>query len=86
MFRAVDTPQQPEQHVEDDDGTRVADMGKIVHRRSADVCPHVLRIERREILFRARERVVETESHRILYCLLFELPLRGGRNRVSDFG
>jgi len=56
--------QQPEQHVEHDDGARVADVGKVVDRRPAHIHAHVLRIERLERLFPARQRVVEHQRMR----------------------
>ena len=59
----IDVPQHPEQHVEHDDGPRVADVGEIVDRRSAHVHPHVGRIDGPERLFPARQRVVERERH-----------------------
>ena len=48
---AIDMPQQPEQHVEHDDRPRIADMGKVVDRRTADIHAHVVRIDRRETRF-----------------------------------
>ena len=41
MLGAVEMPQQPEQHVEDDHWPRVADMGEVIDRRAADIHPHV---------------------------------------------
>ena len=45
VLGAVEMPQQPEEHVEDDDRAGVADMGEVIDRRPADVHAHVLRIE-----------------------------------------
>ena len=38
---AIEMAQQPEQHVEDDDRPRIADMGEVVDRRAADIHAHV---------------------------------------------
>jgi hypothetical protein len=43
--------QQSEQHVEDDDGPRVADMGEVVNGRPAGVHPDVRRVDRRKGFF-----------------------------------
>ena len=40
---AVEVPQQPEQHVEDDHRPRIADMGEVVDGRAADIHAHILR-------------------------------------------
>ncbi len=56
---AVEVPQQPEQHVEHDDRARIADMGEVVDRRSADIHAHVRGIERRERPLLLRQRIVE---------------------------
>ena len=56
---AVDETQQAEEHVEDDDRPRVADMGEVVDRRTAHIHADVLRIDRPELLLPARHGVVE---------------------------
>ncbi len=61
VVRAVDVPQEPEQHVEHDDRPGVADMREIVDGRAADIEPHRVRVDRREILLAAGEGVVETQ-------------------------
>ena len=61
---AEEQPQQAEQHVEDDDRPRVADMGEVVDRRAADVHAHGGSIERLESLLRARQRVVQSQRNR----------------------
>ena len=63
---AVEPPQQPEQHVEDDDRPRVADMGEVVDRRPADIHAHRARIERGELGLAARQRIVKSERGRHL--------------------
>ena len=60
---AVEVPQQPEQHVEHDDRARIADMGKVVDRRSAHIHAHARRIDRRKHPLLARQRIVELEFH-----------------------
>ncbi len=57
---AVEMPQQPEQHVEQDDRTCVADMGEVIDRRPADIHAHVGGIERRERPLLLRQRIVES--------------------------
>ena len=56
---AVHVAQEAEQHVEDHDGTRVADVRVVVDGGPAHVHAHVLRIERHEPLLAPRQRVVE---------------------------
>ena len=62
VLGAIEMAQQPEQHVEDDDRPRIADMGEVVDRRAADIHAHVGRIDRDEILLRPRQRVVEPQT------------------------
>ena len=64
VVRPVEMAKQAEEHVEDDDRPRVADMGKIVDRRPADVHAHVLGIEGDKVLLLPCQRVVEPKSHR----------------------
>ena len=61
VLRAIEMPQQAEQHVEDDDRARVADMGEVVDRRPADIHAHVRGIERNEGFLLPRQRIVELE-------------------------
>ena len=56
---AVEVPQQPEQHVEHDDGARVADMGEVIDRRPADIHAHVLGIERHKAALFPGQRIVK---------------------------
>ena len=59
MICPIDAPQQAEQHVEDDDRPRIADMGEIIDRRAADIEPHRLRVERNEVVLGSGQRVEE---------------------------
>ena len=61
VLGAVDVTQQPEQDVEDDRRTRIANMGIVVDRRTTDIHAHVVGIDGGKILLRPRERVVEPE-------------------------
>ena len=63
MLGAVDVPQQTEQHVEDDDGPRIADMGVVVDRRPAHIEAHMRRIEGPKRLLPAGERIVKRKRH-----------------------
>ena len=58
---AINVPQQAKQDVEHDGGARIADMGIIVDRRSADIHAHVGLVQRCEYLFGLGERVVEPD-------------------------
>ena len=60
---AVDMPQQPEQHVEHDDRARIADMGEVIDRRSADIHADIVGIERRERPLLLGQRIVEAQFH-----------------------
>ena len=60
---AVDVAQEPEQHVEDDRRSGVADMGEIVDRRPAHIHAHICRVERTEFRLRPRQRVVKPQTH-----------------------
>jgi hypothetical protein len=61
---AVEMAQQAEQNVENDNGTRVADMGEVIDRRPAHIHAHACRIERREHAFAARQGIVKRKLHR----------------------
>jgi len=63
MFLAVDMTQQAKQHVEYDDGARIADMGKVVDGRSAHIHAYASGIDRRECPLLACQRIVEPEFH-----------------------
>ncbi len=62
VVRAVEMAQQPEQHIEDDDRARIADMGEVIDGRAADIHAHIVGLDRGKILLRARQRIVEPES------------------------
>ena len=59
----VDMPQQPEQNVEHDHRAGIADMGEVVDGRTADVHPHIRRIERPQRLLFLRQGVVQAKFH-----------------------
>ena len=60
---AIDLAQQPEEEIEDDDGARIADVGEVINRRTADIHAHVLTVERDELFLGAGQRVVEAQRH-----------------------
>ena len=60
----IEPLQQPVEHVEHDDGARIADMREVVNRRPAHIEAHMLRVERLERLLGARQRVVDDQGHR----------------------
>ena len=64
MIGAIDVAQQPEQHVKDDDRARIADMGEIIHRGAADIEPHIVRIDGKEVFLLTGQRIVELELRR----------------------
>ena len=59
---AIDMAQQPEENIEHDDGSRVADMGEIIDRRAADIHAHVFRIDGRKFRLFAGQRVVKFQA------------------------
>ena len=63
VLLAIEVPQQPEQHVEHDDRARIADMGEVIDRRSADIHADVVRIERRERPLFLGQRIVQAQLH-----------------------
>ena len=75
---AVEMPQQPVEHVEDDDRARIADMGVVVDGRAADVHAHRLRVEGDKILLLAAQRVVKAQSPEavLVHALLRRWPGR----------
>ena len=52
MVRPVDMAQEPEKHVEDDDGPGVAQMRAVIDGRPADIHPHVIGVDRLEDILR----------------------------------
>ena len=60
---AVYVAEQAKEHVENDDGTRIADVREVVDRRPANVHAHVRRIDRLERLLAPRQCIVERERH-----------------------
>ena len=66
MLRPVDMTEQAEKHVEHDDRPRIADMGVVVDRRAADIETHRVRVDRREILLAAGQRIVEAQRHQFV--------------------
>src|SRR5262249_32971202 len=73
MPGAIEMAEQPEQHVEDDDRPRIADMGIVIDGRPADIHAHCLGIDRREDVLRSRESIVEFQRG---HKLLWDLPAR----------
>ena len=69
--RSIDMAKQAEEQVEDDDRSRVADMGEVVDGRAADVDAHVERIDRDEDVLRPGQRVVEPNVKRHETIFLF---------------
>jgi 2-methylcitrate dehydratase PrpD len=63
MGVAIGMAQQPEQHIEHDGGTRIADMGEVVNRGAADIQADMFGIERDEIVLALGQAVVESQSH-----------------------
>ena len=59
VIRPIKVPQKPEQHVEDDEHTAVADMQMIVDGGAAGIDANVFAIDRLEPLFFSRQGVVE---------------------------
>jgi hypothetical protein len=59
----VTTAQKPDQDVENHRRAGVADVGKVIDRRSADIEGHALRITGLEDPFGAGQGVVEHERH-----------------------
>ena len=66
MIFAIKMTQQPEEDIEHDDRTPIADMRMVVDGRTADIHPHILRIDRREELLVARQCVVDLEGHHLI--------------------
>jgi hypothetical protein len=66
VLGAIEMAQQPEQHVEDDDRPRIADMGIVIDRRAADIHAHMLGVDRRERLLGSGQGIVKSERHGFL--------------------
>jgi len=66
MGLAIDMPEQPVEHVEDDHRPGIADMREVVDRRAADIHAHILRVDRCELRLFTGQRIVEPErgAHR----------------------
>ena len=64
----IQLPQQPEQHIEDNNGASIADMGVVIDRWSADIHADVAGIVRDKILFSAIQRVIEAQIHENPSC------------------
>ena len=63
MVFAVSVTQYPIEQVKRHHRAGIADMGKVVDRRPADIHADVVRIERFERLLAARQRIIESERH-----------------------
>ncbi len=82
----VEPSQEAEEHIEDDDGSRVADVGQVVNGRSADIEAHVRGIDRNEFALLARERVVELQRHGKFRAWASCLPgLIAGPRKAASF-
>ena len=55
--------QQPDQHVEDDGGTRIADMGVGIDGGSTHIHCHPVGIDRNELFFVAGQRIIKVQRH-----------------------
>ena len=66
VLGAIEMAQQPEQHVENDDGPGIADMGKVIDRRAADIDAHSLRIDRLEDVLGSGQGIVKSQRHKVL--------------------
>ncbi len=64
MIRPINLPQQPEQEIEHDHGTCVADVGVVIDRRPAHIHAHVGGIDGLERLLAARERIIKRKRQR----------------------
>ncbi len=63
MRGAVEIAQQPVEHIEDNDGPRIADMREVIDRRPADIHADILRVQGLEGFLAAGQRVVQDERH-----------------------
>src|SRR5262249_61006177 len=63
MLFTVDVAQQPVQHIEYDDGTRVANVSKVINRRPTHVHSHARWVDRDKYPLFARQCIVEPEFH-----------------------
>ena len=64
MLRPIDVAQHAEEHVEHDGRPAVADMGKIVNRRTAHIHAHGLSIERLENFLLPGPGIVKLQRHK----------------------
>ena len=63
MAGAIGVAQEAEEHVEDKNRARIADVGTIVDRRAANIKTQVMGIDRRKIHLAPMERVIESQDH-----------------------
>ena len=86
VLRAVDMAQQPVEHVEHQNGPRVAQMRPVVDRRAADIHPHVFRVDRDKRLLRpgagVRQPDLQRGGIRVGHCAWSSAIARGG---ISNF-
>lgn len=62
MVFAKDVAQQPIENIEHDDRARIADMGKIINRRAADIHAHIVSVDRCKFRFFACECIVKFQA------------------------
>ena len=62
MGLAIDVTQQPVENIEHDDRARIANMGKIINGRAADIHAHIISIDRRKFRLFACQGIVEFEA------------------------
>ncbi len=62
MAFAIDVAQQPVKNIENDDRARIADMGEIVNRWSADIHAHIVGVDRHKFRLFACQGVVEFQA------------------------
>ncbi|MNT39876.1 hypothetical protein D3C72_1761600 [compost metagenome] len=91
LLRAIDMAQQPEQDIEDDDRTGVADMGIVVDGRAADIHADIVGIDRPEIDLLPRQRVVQLKCRHSAHskspiCMRPSEMRRPGGPRVCHLG
>ena len=64
MIRAIFMPQQAVEQVKHNHRARIANMGKVIDRRPADIHAHIFQVYGRKILLCAGECIVELERHK----------------------
>ncbi|MNK64870.1 hypothetical protein D3C87_841540 [compost metagenome] len=62
MVFAKDVAQQPVENIEHDDRAGIADMGKIIDGRTADIHAHIVSVDRRKFRFFACECIVKFQA------------------------